>query len=559
MSATEVAPAPVQRRSFLRHRFPWLVPALAGLALLGLWAWPSEDFVRVQRISSAIMVGMLTVLLEAVWLLFFSGLRWWVRLALPLAVAAAAGFTVRAGHFDGDQVPLPQFRWDLTNDQVLEADRLARAGATLPAPATLVPAGDADFPEYRGRNRDGVAHGPLLARDWEVQPPRQLWRQPVGAGYAAFAVVGPLAVTIEQRRDQEAVVGYDAATGHERWVHSYPAHFTEVLGGEGPRATPTIAGGDVYSLGATGVLVCLDAATGQLKWSADILEVNDNLQWGMSGSPLAYDDVVVVTPGEQRNPPQDRAVVAYDRKTGKKVWGAGRTRGGYSSPMLATLCGKRQVVVFDGEGVGGYDAAGAGRLWFYPWKTERDMNIAQPILLDGDRVFVSKSYNDPGCVQLQISVRDGSFHADLHWKTRNLRTRFTSAVYHQGHLYGLNEGILECVSAKDGQRVWKDGRYGNGQILLVDDNLLILSESGKLALVESTPQGYHELTNFQALKGDKTWNTPALASGKAYVRNHREMACYDLRDERGHWENRSIDPPDVRQPSPPMVKEPRQR
>src|SRR5207253_1242770 len=147
-----------------------------------------------------------------------------------------------------------------------------------------------------------------------------LWRQPCGGGYAGFAVAGNLAVTIEQRRDQEAVVAYDTATGRERWAYAYPAQFTEQLGGPGPRATPTIAGRDVCSLGATGHLVCLDAATGQLKWAVDILTDNQNLTWGMSGSPLVYDNVVVVNPGAQTEAAKGRAVVAYHRATGKEIW-----------------------------------------------------------------------------------------------------------------------------------------------------------------------------------------------------------------------------------------------
>ena len=165
-----------------------------------------------------------------------------------------------------------------------------------------------------------------------------MWRQPVGGGYASFAVAGDLAVTIEQRRDQEAVVGYDVATGHERWTYSYPAHFVERLGGPGPRATPTIRDGDVYSLGATGVLACLKAATGELKWSVNILDGQPNVAWAMSGSPLVYDRFVVVNPGAQTAANQGKAVVAYDRETGKPVWRAGSARAGYSSPMLVT-CG----------------------------------------------------------------------------------------------------------------------------------------------------------------------------------------------------------------------------
>src|SRR5262249_13714974 len=171
--------------------------------------------------------------------------------------------------------------------------------------------------------------------------------------------------TLEQRRDREAVVCYDATTGREVWVYSYPALFEETLGGPGPRATPTIRDGAVYSLGATGVPVCLDAATGKLKGPApvNILENNANLHWAMSGSPLVYDQVVVVNPGTQSEAARGRALVAYDRATGQEVWKSGATKAGYSSPMLAVLGGVRQILLFDGEGLGGYSAADGKELW----------------------------------------------------------------------------------------------------------------------------------------------------------------------------------------------------
>lgn len=529
MSATEVV-SPPRTRPFFRYWFPRGIVTVAILAWLGIWLWPGDDVPRVYRVNLTVMTGMLGTLLGAVWLLFFSGLRWWLRPLILLAVAGAMVGSIREVSFDGDLVPIVQYRWSPRHDEILEANRVKASGESTPSVHRAQSDRADNFPAYRGTNCEGIVQGPPLARDWKSAQPKRLWNQPVGAGYAAFAVVWPLAVTIEQRRDTEAIVAYDATTGQERWNYSYPAHFKEVLGGDGPRATPTIAGGDVYSLGATGVLACLELHTGKLKWSVNILESNKNLDWGMSGSPLVYEDLVVVSPGVQIKSPslvavhdaghqvtrtgENHTIVALDRKTGKKVWGAGQARGGYSSPMLATIAGQCQIVLLDGEGVAGYDAKDGHDLWRYPFPTEHDMNIAQPILLNDDRVFISASFAS-GCAMLKITRAQDQLKPELLWKNRTLRTRFTSAAHKEGYLYGLDEGILTCVDAKDGKRLWKDGRYGNGQLLLVNGELLILAESGKLALVEASPEKYREITSFQALDASagKSWNTRRAGGG----------------------------------------------
>jgi len=420
----------------------------------------------------------------------------------------------------------------------LEAHLAARkkvehAAQSIPAPQPE------DFPEYRNRNRDGVVTvtmpgrerfntEPYLITKWAPTPPREVWRQPCGGGYAGFAVVGAFAVTIEQRRDDEAVVCYDTATGRERWVHQYAAHFSEPLGGDGPRATPTIADGDVYSLGAKGMLKRLDGAAGTVKWETNILADNDNIAWGMSGSPLVYDRFVVVNPGAQRESQQGKAVVAYDRDTGKVLWAAGTRRAGYSSPQLATFADVRQVLVLDGEGITGYHHETGLELWAHPWPTYMDINVAQPIVLDGDRVFITSGYNH-GCAMLKIGRDGDKWSVDTLWQNRNMRCKFTSPVLHKGFLYGMDDGILTCADARDGTRKWKEGRFGNGQLLLAGDYLLIGDEAGKLLLVKATPDGYQEAGRIPtALPGTKNWNHLTFARGWAFLRNHFEMVCYEL-------------------------------
>jgi outer membrane protein assembly factor BamB len=513
-----------KKRGFFRFWFPWFVIVLAGTGILLSWSWPAPELERANRVSFTMMTVMLSSIFLLLWFLFFSSVRWWLRIACTLSVVGALVASIRNVTFSGDTVPIVHFRWDPTNDDILEAQRKKSAGQPVPV-LQVTDKNPADFPEYRGRKRDGIVSGPPLARDWKAQPPRRLWKQPVGGGYAGFAAAGNAAVTIEQRRDQEVVVCYDTQTGQERWLYAYLAHFQESLGGPGPRATPTVAG-DVYSLGAAGHLACLELSTGREKWSLNILADNDNIHWGMSGSPLVYDQVVVVNPGAQRSAAAGRAVVAYDRATGKQVWTAGRAHAGYSSPMLATLAGQRQIVVFDGEGVAGYDAAGGTELWRYPWVTMQEINVAQPLVLSDDRVFISSNYG-VGCAMLHVSQANGRWSVQPLWRNTNMRCKFTSPVAHERFIYGLDDGILCCLDQETGARCWRDGRYGHGQLLLSGDLLVVLSERGRLALVQATSEAFRELGSIPVFSS-KTWNCLALAEGKVFLRNDEEMACYDL-------------------------------
>jgi outer membrane protein assembly factor BamB len=543
MAVSESA-VPRTKRGFFRFWLPRILVVLWLLDLLTIWFWPSETFDKGQRVFSTVAGTLLFYLLMGIWLLLFSGLAWKWRLLLLVApvviIGGGAVGAIRTVHFRGDMAPIFQFRWEPGDDDNaarVEADREQQAKAGSLGPIVISNPLPTDFPEYRGRLRDGIVQGPPLARDWQKQPPRRLWQYPVGGGYAAFAVAGNVAVTIEQRRDKEAVVCYDTASGRERWKHEYAAYFKEPLGGNGPRATPTIAEGDVYSLGATGKLVCLEGTTGRLKWSAETLENNDNIMWGMSGSPLVYDQVVVVNPGAQRASAAGHALIAYNRADGKVVWNTGKTKAAYSSPMLATLAGRKQILIFDAGGLAGCDAAKGEELWRVPWTTYQDINVAQPLVLEGDRVFISSGY-EHGCAMVHVKETGGKWSTEVKENTssKGLRCKFSNPVFYQGYIYGLDESRLVCLDAGTLEQKWKTGsRYGHGQLLLAGDLLVILAESGKLALVEATPSGHHELGSVPALEGEKTWNYPALADGKVYVRNAENMACFDLT---GHSEQR---------------------
>ncbi len=528
---------------FMRRVFPVAVVALAGAVLLAVVNWPGN-----QADASALsMAKMLTVIVAGV-CLFVWGLRWsgFGRLNVLLGTLGlfAAFFAVfRIPSMDGRFFPIIVPRdWvkDLllggSADTVLEDHRKTMPKADVPAKLEVQPG---DMPEYRGINRDGVVKNVNLSADWSKTPPKELWRQPVGGGYAAFATANGFLVTIEQRRDEEAVVCYQAATGREAWVCKWKALFKEQLGGDGPRATPTIAGGDVFALGATGHLVCIDGNTGAEKWAVETLEGNRNLMWAMSGSPLVVDDLVIVNPGAQTEDSQGKAVRAYDRTTGKPAWAVGNQQAGYSSPQLGTLDGKRQLLLLDATGVAGYDLAAGAQLWRFGWPTQQGINTAQPLVVGKNRVSVSAGYGMGGAM-IEVTQAGGQWNVKEVWRTKNtvMRSKFATPVVQGDFAYGLNDGIMACVDLTTGKEVWKDDRrakrgeaYGHGQLLLVQDSglIVVLTEYGELVLVRATPEKFEELGRVQALtRGKKTWNNPAMVGNVIYVRNEEEMAAYEL-------------------------------
>lgn len=378
---------------------------------------------------------------------------------------------------------------------------------------------------FRGPARDGRYQERPILTAWPPTGFTPVWKQPIGGGYASFAIARGRAFTIEQRRAQEVVAAYDVATGRELWTDAWDAAFTEWMGGDGPRATPTWFDGRVYVLGAEGELRSLDEATGRVAWRVNILDDNaaHNLTWGMAASPLVFDDLVVVVPGG----PVQRSVVAYDRHTGARRWGSLTDKAAYSSPVLATLAGTRQIVVLlAGRAVGLAPETGE-LLWTYPWPTTNDINVAQPVIVGDAGVLLSSGYGH-GAALIEVTHEGGRFGTRLVWEHNRLKNRFSSSVVHDGFIYGLDEAILTCLDARTGEVKWKAGRYGHGQFLLASGHLVMLSEEGELALVRATPAGHEEVARFPVLAG-KTWNHPALDDGRLLVRNLAEMAAFDLR------------------------------
>lgn len=378
--------------------------------------------------------------------------------------------------------------------------------------------------DFRGPNRAGTYTETAIDTAWPATGLPRLWKQPVGGGYASFTVGEGRAYTIEQRRDKEAITAYDMETGRELWAFTYPALFDEVLGGPGPRATPVYADGLVYSLGANGDFYCLSAKTGKPKWSKNILTDNQakNIHWAMAGSPLIVDEKVIVTPGGANG----KSIVAYNRLTGEPVWTSLNDRAGYTSPIFATLAGRKQIVWISGERAAGLAVEDGKLLWEFPFPAQMDMNCSQPVVIDDEHVLLS-SAQGPGAALLEIAKNGDGYAARPIWQNNRLKNKFNSSVLYQGYIYGFDEAILACVDAKTGELKWKGGRYGYGQLLLAGGHLVVLTEEGDVVLVRATPEGHQELARFSAIQG-RTWNIPAIDNGLLLVRNTTQMACFRL-------------------------------
>ncbi len=401
-------------------------------------------------------------------------------------------------------------------------------GAEVEGPSAERPAPSAYWIGFRGPRRDGHYTELAIVTAWPPSGLTPMWKQPVGGGYASFAVARGRAFTIEQRGSEEVVAAYEVDTGRELWTHGWTALFSELMGGDGPRATPVWADGLVYALGATGELRALDEATGALAWRTNILEEHHaaNLQWGMAASPLVVDDTVVVLPGG----PDGHSIAAYDRRTGRVAWTALDDKQAYAAPMLATLGGVRQIVVLTGTRLIGLLPDGSRLLWEHPWKTYMDINAAQPVVVSDNRVFVSSGYG-VGAAVIELAKEGETFSVREVWRNIRMKNQFSGSVFHDGYIYGMDEAILACVDAATGDLAWKGGRYGYGEVVLADGHLIVLTEDGDLALVRATPERHDEIARFPAIEG-KTWNYPAFAEGRLLVRNVQEMAAFDLRRER---------------------------
>jgi len=446
-----------------------------------------------------------------------SGLR---RASLVAAVVLACGvFTLlRTGGMTGDADSDLHWRWTKTPEERL----LAQAGdepASLP-PAPAAAETGADWPGFRGPGRDGVVRGVRIATDWSASPPVELWRRPVGPGWSSFAVRGNRLYTQEQRGEDEVVTCYNATTGEPVWRHRDAARFWESNGGAGPRGTPTLGDGRVYTFGATGILNVLDADDGAVVWSRNAASDTETKVpgWGFASSPLLVGDLVVVATAG--------TLAAYDLSTGEPRWFGPKGGGGYSSPHRVTIGGVTQIVLMSGPGAISVAPADGKLLWQHPLSS--NTRIVQPALTaDGDLLVSDGEGSDMH--RIAVAHGAGGWTVEERWTSEGLKPYFSDFVVHEGHAYGFDDGKIACIDVEGGGHKWAGGSYGSGQLVLLPDQdvLLVVSEQGGLALVGAAPDRFTELARFPAIEG-KTWNHPVLAGDVLLVRNGEEMAAFRL-------------------------------
>ena len=365
--------------------------AFVVLGQIWLWKiWDPEHGASMQNLITVSM-AMVTCLVTLFWILCLSRLKWIAAIPAALMIVVPVGAllgSIRKVDFTGDMYPVLRFRWEPTDLERLEAapNLPVLEVVTETAEAAFPTAAPEDLAEYRGVNRDGVITGPELLQDWSDASALEIWRRPCGGGYSSFAVVDDYAITIEQRGEEEVIVCYSFEAGGERWTHTYPASFQEAAGGPGPRSTPTIHHGLVFTLGGNGDLYCLNLVDGSFVWNVNILTDNGLLwptgedqrqvaKWAMTSSPLIVDNLVVVNAGG----PDGDGLVAYDIESGAREWqtaglidvqvmDGAQNRAGYSSPMLVELDGVRQIINFDGVGLWGYLPESGARLWDHAYE-----------------------------------------------------------------------------------------------------------------------------------------------------------------------------------------------
>jgi len=381
----------------------------------------------------------------------------------------------------------------------------------------------ADWPQFRGPNRDGISRDTGLLKAWPSGGPRVLWKVPLGEGYSGLTVAGGRLYTQVGKGKDDLVLALDAKTGKEIWRFRADAKFDNDMGG-GSRSTPTFDGGLLYALTAMGKLWALDAKTGKKVWGHDLRQEFGAKppQWGVSTSPLVEGNLLLVDVGGV----DGKSAMAFDKKTGKVVWASQSDSAGYSAPIAITVGGVRQVIFFTGTAVASLSPANGKLFWRVPWRTDWDVNAATPIFVAPDKLFISSGY-DTGAALFRITTAGGKPKAEQVWKSRDMKNQFSSSVLSNGVLYGFDNTTLKALDAATGDERWKERGFGHGSLILAEGHLYVLSDRGKLSLVQAAPGGFTEKSSFQALSG-KCWTAPTVANGILYVRNEEELKAFDV-------------------------------
>jgi outer membrane protein assembly factor BamB len=388
-------------------------------------------------------------------------------------------------------------------------------------------AGGADWPQFLGPARNGIVSLAPPVKPWGPEGPKVLWTRAIGQGYSGPVVFGDRLVLFHRQGDDEVIECLEDRTGRSRWVARYACSYRDDYGkGDGPRATPTIAGGRVFTLGAGGHLQATNLEDGKVVWKHDLSTAYDFRKgfFGAASSPLVEGDLIVVNLGARK-----AGIVAFDKETGKEAWRAGDDEASYSSPIAATVRGDRRLFVVTRNTLTALDPRSGAVRFSSPWtsRIRASVHAATPVVVE-DRLFLSSSYNTGAAL---FRIRAGG--ADVVWRgDEQLSCHYNTAIHHDGFLYGCDgrqeSGVsLRCVEWMTGKIRWTQEGFGCASIICLGDTLVCLNEQGRLVLVSATAEAYRESANARVF--DTTCRAEiAYAQGRLYARSDTKLSCFEL-------------------------------
>ena len=381
-----------------------------------------------------------------------------------------------------------------------------------------------DWPRFLGPDANGISSEKGINKNWNEKKPAEVWKFKLSdGGYAGPSVADGKVFIIDRQGDNDVVRALNLADGKPVWEATYaePGKPDE---GNFARSTPTFDNGKLYTLSRGGLVNCYDAKDGKKIWSRSLPAdfKGDQPQWFWSMSPVIDGNNVILVPGGP-----EAGVAALNKETGQTVWqgSGGQGKPGYATPVIATIGGKKQYLVFMSKSVIGVDAENGKMLWSFPWETKYDVNAAMPLAIGDDMVFITSNYGRGGAV-----LKIAGDKVEKVWENKEIQSHFSTPILHEGKIYaGTDPGNLVCLDPKTGKSLWRHGGFQKGGIVIVDGTIIAMNgKDGDLIMAELKPDAYKELGRLKPL-GGQSWTAPILANGKLIIRNKQELGCYDLK------------------------------
>ncbi len=383
---------------------------------------------------------------------------------------------------------------------------------------------DYNWTQFRGPERSGKSMESLKGVDWSTSNPELVWKHELGSGFAELTIIRDkmytmCSETIDSTTGSEFLAAYDLETGEELWRQRVDSIYFDPDGwGDGSRTTPSIDNDQIFTLSGHGKLSAHQIKDGKINWQIDLKAKYGSTEprWGFSTSPIILEDLLILEVGGK----DAKAFVAFDKENGDIVWNYGTGNASFNSPLLATIDNQLQIIFANGKTLYSFNPKG-DTLWTFAMPFGGI--TAMPLLIENNKIFLSGIRN-PGFLIVEIN----DHKATEFIRGTSMKTDFNTALYHDGFIYGFHVASLRCISAETGEVKWTKRGFGKGSLMIVDDKLMVLSDKGKLIIVEAKPDAYQEVISVQALEG-KSWTAPSFVNGKVYVRNLTHMACYKVK------------------------------